>query len=145
MKVGDVYLIKHWGIVLILEFVEWTDEDNEFVNKYDKWVNVMHCHTQFDMITQKDLRVASKWLEDPLPMDIVVETDSFSAHDLDSLGSVKLGSVDNHVLKCLSDFLNNKGVFESEYHTTGPVMSRGCPLWNFKKNRVKAWHQMVEL
>ena len=145
MEVGNIYLNRYWRMVLVLDLQEWTGEDEWWVKKGDKWAMVMYCHTEFDMLTNKDLKVDSKWVEE-LPIDLVIEGDTFSSmsRDFDLFEPMKVGRLDDHVMECLTDLFNGE-VVKSRYHVTGPKMSRGCPLWNFKKSRLETMHQMVQL
>ena len=141
---GSVYRTER-SIVVVLELYE-EEHGNEFMEKGEKWANVMHCHTEYDMLTNVDLLVSAKAPTVDLPHDLVVQTDLYSTHALETLGE-RIGSISNEEGACLGAVWNNAPV-ESEYHSTGQrITSRECPLWEFKKaqGEITMEEQVVKL
>ena len=140
---GSVYRTER-SIVVVLELYE-EEYGNEFMEKGEKWANVMHCHTEYDMLTNVDLLVSAKAPTVDLPYDLVVQTDLYSTHALDTLGE-RLGAISDEEGACLGAVWNREEV-QSEYHSTGQRMSKGCPLWEFKvaQGEITMEEQVVQL
>ena len=140
---GSVYRTER-SIVVVLELHE-EEYGNEFMEKGEKWANVMHCHTEYDMLTNVDLLVNATAPTVGLPYDLVVQTDLYSTHALDTLGE-RLGSISNEEGACLGAVWKREEVL-SDYHRSGPKMERGCPLWEFKttQGEITMEEQVVKL
>lgn len=148
LRIGDIYTggvyRTNKSIVVVLELHE-EEYGNEFVEKGEQWANVMHCHTEYDMLTNVDLLVSAKAPTVDLPYDLVVQTDLYSAHSLETIGE-RIGDLSTDEGACLGAVWNREEL-KSEYHLTGQKMSKGCPLWEFKIAQGENMHteQLIKL